>query len=322
MVLFKNTIKYNKRILRKAKYLNSDIMNLSSILFSDNPLTKKCKANDYPIFNLEKIMPFEKVVIVKKIKEVYHIVVHPEIEKLAPIFECYHLNSTATTSKRKINYIVEKLKERYQRLLNNIEEFCKNRALILNNIEIFELSNLTTEENVELTKIVKHLQAIYLNPKIQFFDYQEKGLKKQNYEQELNYIYNYRQLRNVLLTLVNNKTEYIFSTDKLKYLEEQKQELLKEKQMIHSSWLFFNMIKVDEEIVKNHLNNLNDSPYFAIEYLRKFYQALEEEVRKEFALNNLIYNIILKNILYIEIRGSKLVKIRPKKINKERTTWL
>lgn len=302
MNLFKNKFKYNKKTLKKLRCFQTNRTNLSSMIYARYPHEEVFQGNSPVIFEFERLIPFREAVIIKKLHGELHIIVQPELEELAKTFGFQGLKTKNNILENDVNYLLSLYRRKYDYLVEAVKKFCKTRHLYLNGHGLFETEVLTYSENIEMSKIVQHLQGINYSFKMRYFDYKDK-LTRESYEEEVLPIYNYKTLSNVVQKYIDDKIEYLVTCNKITKLLTQKE--LQEKVSKLSTMMVIELshTKTLLNITKDHMEKLNDSPYFATEYLIKLNAALKKYVEKEEVLDIFINRMLNNDLTYIRVKG-------------------
>lgn len=293
MFKFKNTFKYNhKTPFDFFPFSNGKIINLSNLLYVN-------EADVLPVqFNFNSIVNIKKAFVIKKEKKEYKILVHPEIENLAKAFKQYDL--CTKTIKKPFNKkdVLEKYKEMFQILINELICFLSKRFDVLANGNFRYLNLYTVYNNTidcaPLEEILNFYMQTMTTQTLIFNDYRSYFSKKrEQYEVVVNKIHNYKTLKEKLEEFINSDSDYYVPQEKISKLKIDIKSLENSLNCSNSKHL---RLKKTLEYMYEIMDHINNNPIFNKDYLTEFCKLLETYIEKETALDQFCYKILNKEI--------------------------
>lgn len=290
IVDFSNAIDYSENSI--TKYDSYQTVNLSSLLYSsDLKLVHPTLSSS--LFRLKNILYTEYVQSVK-INEKYITLTHPAIAELLETFK-YHPYKPMTTNTLEEAKIVEKdIKANIKSLFETIEIFVISREKVVSGQKL-PLFWYTDEEREKILELITLINNSFMDIKREFYDYQyfiTGDIEKTKYELSLDYIHNYKTLKECFKYLALQDTEYYTFDDEKEIIEYRLYEI---------NSLPFADIECDVEIdileeklkkIEELTNFINNEPFFTKEFFATFALMFDKLIEEENAIDKFVKTIL------------------------------
>lgn len=314
IVNFNNAINYNEYSI--TDYNPYQTVNISSLLYSSD-LKLPIKTLSSTFFHLKNIL-YTGYVITEEVNNKYVTVVYPAIAELLEKFNFITNEPIISDTPEEAKQAEINLKLKIQDLFETIKRFIASRELLFSR-DSLPAFGYTSEDEQKILELIMLVNSSFLDIKEyfdDFFHYSTGDTEKTEYVLSLNYLYNYKTLKDFFKNLALKNTEY-YTFDKEKATVDYRRDKLE--------MLPFSDITDEEEIAllekkskkfKELTTFINNEPFFTREFFATFSLKLEELIEKENAIDKFVetilnineekQNIIIKDDL--TIKNTKVIE--------------
>lgn len=290
IVDFSNAIDYNENSI--TEYNPYQTVNLSSFLYSSD-LKLPIPTLSSAFFHLKNILYTEYVQSVE-INGKYITITYPAIAELLETFK-YHPYKPMTTNTLEEAKIVEKdIKANIKSLFETIEVFIHSREKVLSGQKL-PIYCYTDEEKEKILELITLVNYSFIDFQKEFNDYIHDihgNTTRTKYKLNLDYLYNYKTLKEFFKFLALQDTEY--------YTFDNEKEMI-EYRLYELNSIPFSDIESEEEIdileeklrnIERLTNFINNEPFFTKEFFATFSLMFDKLVEEENAIDKFVKTIL------------------------------